>query len=135
MGTLLFCLAIHPMVLKLQLELRVFYLDDEPLVVTCRMYYDLLVEEEAADLGLQFNCSKSELLCEDPSMRDQMLQAVPGLQVTDLGQAKILGSPVGSTKSVNDIIGEKIRLLRLLGERLCLLQSQDALLLFRHFFT
>lgn len=40
-----------------------------------------------------------------------MLQAVPGLQVTDLGQAEILRAPVGSTKSVDEVIEEKIRLL------------------------
>ena len=61
-----------------------------------------------------------------------MLQAVPGLQVNDLGQAEILRAPVGSTKSVDDVIEEKIRLLWLMGERLCLLQSQDALLLLPH---
>ena len=137
LGPLLFCLTIHPMVLKLRSELRVFYLDDGTIGGNLEDVLSdlLLVEKEAADLGLQLNRSKSELFCEDSTTRDQMLKAVPGLQVIGMDQAEILGAPVGSTKSVDDVFEEKIRLLRLLGERLCLLQSQDALLLLRHSFA
>ena len=111
------------MVLKLRSELRVFYLDDGTIGGNLEDVLSdlLLVEKEAADLGLQLNRSKSELLCEDSTTRDQMLKAVPGLRVIGMDQAEILGAPVGSTKSVDDIIEDKIRLLRLLGERLCLL--------------
>ena len=49
-----------------------------------------------------------------------------------MDQVEILGSPVGSMTSVDVVIKEKIRLLELLGERLRLLQAQDALLLLRH---
>ena len=61
-----------------------------------------------------------------------MLRAAPGLQVVDMDHAEILGSPVGSKRSVDEVISEKIRLLGLMGERLRLLQAQDALLLLRH---
>ena len=137
LGPLLFCLTIHPMVMKLQSELRVFFLDDGTIGSNLEDVLSdlLLVEKEAADLGLQLNRSKSELLCDDSTTRDQMLKTVPGLQLIGMDQAEILRVPVGSTKSVDDVIEEKIRLLRLLGERLCLLQSQDALLLLRHSFA
>ena len=136
LGPLLFCLTIHPMVLKLRSKLRVFYLDDGTIGNNLEDILSdlLLVEEETPDLGLQLNRSKSELLCKDSTTWDQMLKVAPGLQVIDMDQAKILEDPVGSTKSVDNVI-EEIRLLRLLGERLCLLQSQDALLFLRHSFT
>ena len=63
-----------------------------------------------------------------------MLKAVPGLQVIGIDQAEILGAPVGSTRSVGVVLEERVRLLGLLGERLRLLQAQDALLL-RHLFA
>ena len=77
-------------------------------------------------------CKMSKLLCEDPTTRDQLLKVVPRLQVIGMDQVEILGSPVGSMTSVDVVIKEKIRLLELLGERLRLLQTQDALLLLRH---
>ena len=126
LGPMLFCLTIHPMVEKLRSELKVFYLDDGTLGGNLEdIIRDLkLVEKEAAELGLQLNRSKSELLCEDQTTRDQLLKVVPGLQVIGMDQVEILGSPVGSMTSVDVVIKEKIRLLELLGE--------DALLLLRH---
>ena len=134
LGPMLFCLTIHPMVEKLRSELKVFYLDDGTLGGNLEdIIRDLqLVEKEAAELGLQLNRSKSELLCEDPTTRDQLLKVVPGLQVIGMDQVEVLGSPVGSMTLVDVVIKEKIRLLELLGERLRLLQAQDALLLLCH---
>ena len=103
----------------------------EHLVATLRKYVlcDLqLVEKEAGDLDLQLNHNKSELMYEDPARQDPDAEGRPGLQVTDMDQAKILGTPVGSQKSLDDAIEGKIRLLGLMGERLQLLQAQDVLL-------
>ena len=63
-----------------------------------------LVEREAAALSLQLNRAKSELTCDDPGTRDLILRVAPGLQVVDIDHAEILGSPVGSKKSVDDAI-------------------------------
>ena len=38
-----------------------------------------LVEKEAAHMGLQLNHSKSKLLCEDPTTRDQILKLTQAL--------------------------------------------------------
>ena len=78
-----------------------------------------LVEREAADLGLQLYRTKYELVCEDPVTRDFMLRAAPGHQVVDMNHTEILGSPIGSKRSVYEVINEKIRLLGIMGERLC----------------
>ena len=122
------------MLLKLHSELKVFYLDDGTLGgnledVLCDLQ---LVEREAEDLGLQLNRAKSELVCEDSGTRDLMLRATLGLQAVGMDHAEILGSPVGSKRSVDDVINEKLRLLGLMGERLRLLQAQDVLLLLHH---
>ena len=134
LGPLLFCLTIHPLVLRLQSEFRVFYLDDGTLAGNLSdVLQDFhLVESEAANLGLQLNCSKSELICEDTATREFMLSEVPNLQVVDRDQARLLGSHIGSAQAVGECINEKIELLRCMGHRLCLLQAQDALLLLRH---
>ena len=91
---MLFCLTIHLMAEKLRSELKVFYLDDGTLGGNLEdIIRDLqLVEKEAAELGLQLNRSKSELLCEDPTTRDQLLKVVPGLQVIGMDQVEIFGS-------------------------------------------
>ena len=50
-------------------------------------------------------------------------------------QASLLGSPIGDIDCLDDIILQKVAQLQLLGERLNLLQVQDALLLLRHSFV
>ena len=68
LGPLLFCLTTHPLVTKLTSEFKIFYRDDGTLVGSAEfVLHDLqLVEREAAELGLQLNCSKSELICCQP---------------------------------------------------------------------
>ena len=64
LGPLLFCLSIHKMAAKLKSELAIFYLDDgtlggnwEDVVNDMKM-----IEDEARDLGLLLNRSKTELI-------------------------------------------------------------------------
>ena len=59
-----------------------------------------LVEKLGSNLGLQLNCSKSEIICEKLATRDTMLQAGPGLHVLNQDAADILGSPVGNIEHV-----------------------------------
>ena len=68
LGPLLFCLTIHPLVTKLISEFKIFYRDDGTLGGSAEfvLHYLQLVEREAAELGLQLNCSKSELICCQP---------------------------------------------------------------------
>ena len=137
LGPLLFCLTIHPLVLKLTSDFKVFYLDDGTLGGPFQdVLNDLkLVEEEAASLGLHLNRSKSELVCDDADICDAMLREAPGLRVVSCSQATLLGSPVGSTECVDSAIQSKVEVLRLMGERLGNLTSHDALLLLRHSFA
>ena len=137
LGPLLFCLTIHPIVSRLKSCFTVFYLDDGSLGGPVQdVLSDLrLVEEEAAKLGLQLNYSKSELICDDPSSRDEMLLEAPSLRCVSCAQATLLGTPIGDITSVDDSVQEKVEVLKRMGERLTSLQSHDALTLLRHSFA
>ena len=65
LGPLLFCLAIHPLILRLQSELSIFYLDDGLIGGSVDdILHDInLVQEVAEGLGLHLNLQKSELIC------------------------------------------------------------------------
>ena len=136
LGPLLFCLTIQPLVSQIQSEFKVFYLDDGtrggPVETILR---DLKqVDADAAELGLQLNHGKSELICDEGPTRDSMLFEFPGLCPINCSQATLLGTPIGSVECVSDTIKVKSRLLELMGDRLSLLPSHDTLLLLRHFF-
>ena len=86
-------------------------------------------------MGLQLNRSKTELFCSDSATRSKVLSAFPGVRVVEVEDAELLGSPLGSATSVNACVGEKIELLKLMGERLHHLHSHDAIILLRHSFA
>ena len=90
------------------------------------------VQRAAGELGLQLNCEKSEMICEDTTTRNAMLRAVPGICETDRDQATMLGSPVGNVSSIQKVIQAKSRSLEVLGSRLQYLHSHDAFCLFSH---
>ena len=137
LGPFLFCLTIHPMVKSVESEFRIFYLDDGTLGVKVNeVLWDLkLIEEEAAKLGLILNRHKSELICDEPLTRNEILEEAPGVQLVSFANAELLGAPIGGAQSTDNIIQGMAARLRLMGERLCLLQTQDALLLLQHSFA
>ena len=122
---------------KLQSELVLFYLDDGTIAGSLQdVLTDLrMIELEAFKLGLELNHSKSELICDQPSVRETMLSEVPGLHTISCSQATLLGSPIGDVECINTCILTKIDLLKVMGERLGLLCSHDALILLRHCFS
>ena len=94
-----------------------------------------LVEIKASELGLELNHSKSELICNQPSIREAMLLEVPSPRTVNCSNATLLGSPIADVDFIVDVIMRKIKMLQLLGERLNLLCSHDALTLLRHSFA
>ena len=137
LGPLLFCLAIHLLVLKLRSEFSVFYLDDGTIGGSVEdVIHDLqLVEEEAGRAGLQLNRRKTQLICDDPNACEAVLSAVSEFQVITCGQATLLGTPIGSVGLIDTTISSKIEKLKLMGGRLQYLSSLDALLLLRNSFA
>ena len=93
------------------------------------------MEQEATELGLHLNRKKTELVCDDVASCEVFLTSVPGLHVVNCSQATLLGSPIGSIDHVDGIIRHKVTQLRLMGQRLSLLQAHDALLLLHHSFS
>ena len=131
LGPLLFCLTIQSLILKLQSEFNVFYLNDG--TIGGSVEDDLqLVEDEAGLAGLKLNHAKSELICDDVCARDAVMSAFSGLQVIAREQATLLGTPIGSVDLINSILTLKLEKLKLMGERLQHLSCQDALLILRH---
>ena len=93
------------------------------------MTYVQMVEKLGSDLGLQLNCSKLELICEDMITREAVLRAAPGVHVLSHDDADILGSRIRSMKHAGGVIQERSVQLHLMGDRLCLPQSHNALFL------
>ena len=114
-----------------------FYLDDGILGGSLDdVISDLLhIEEGAAGLGLKLNRNKCELICDDEGLTSSILSAVPGPQVVGRSHVTLLGSPIEDTHSMEECIRSKVEKLIVMGKRLQLLSSQDALLLLRHSLT
>ena len=51
--------------------------------------------EAAAELGLQLNCSKSELIYCDPLSRDAIISEASGLHITSCDQAMLFRDSSG----------------------------------------
>ena len=137
LGPLLFCLTLHPLLSQLQSELKIFYLDDRTVGgSTESVLQDLnYLESGAAELGLQLNQSKSELICDDMFFRKVMLDEAPSLGYVSCSQATLLGSPIGGQECIDHTIAEKVDMLERMGSRLHAVSSHDALLLLWHSFT
>ena len=90
-----------------------------------------MIEDGAGALALQLNRGRQNLSVLTQSARKEFLSAFPGVKSVDPECAVLLGSPIGNLNSVNIFIKEKINLLKVLGNRLCLLHVQDAIILLR----
>ena len=136
-GPLLFCLAIHDLISSLRSEFKVFYLDDGTLGGTLDdVKADLQYLEQASPgIGLSLNHCKSEIICIDESTKVDMLALSPSLRITDPNSASLLGTPIGGIQAINDVLSSKIENLRILGDRLSVLQAHDALCLLRNAFS
>ena len=64
-----------------------------------------------------------------------MLLKVPSLRTVNCSNATLLGSPIGDVDCIDDVIMRKNEMLQLMGERLNLLCSHDALTLLCHYFA
>ena len=133
-GPLLFCISIHKLVSCLTSEFKVFYLDDGTIGGNLDdIATDLKrIEEHGEVLGLFLDVDKSELMSHDPSTAESLLTTFPGLQFVDVQKATLLGSPCSAMDACLDI---QLHQLKLVGERLCHLQSHDAFTILRHSFA
>ena len=137
LGPLLFSLTIHQLILSLKSDLRLFYLDDGTIGGSLDdVIADLKrIELAGVDLGLVLNHSKSEVICVDNNTKHSILEVSPHLQYVHLSDACLLGAPIGGERSIIAVLTSKKKSLGLLGERLKLLHSHDALCLLRNAFS
>ena len=94
-----------------------------------------LILQNYSSNSLELNHSKSELICNQPSIQEAMLLEVPSLRTVNCSNATLLGSPIGDVDCIDDVIIRKIEMLQLMEERLYLLCSHDAFTLLRHSFA
>ena len=78
---------------------------------------------------------KSEFISHNQTSADSPMSSFPDLSFVNPSQATLLGSPLGDANSVNECLQNKTNQLKLIGERLCHLQSHDAIVLLRHSFA
>ena len=90
------------------------------------------IEQEGEQLGLYLNVHKCELVGHGLSDMASLLDAFPDLMVVDSASANLLGSPLGNMSALNVCLESKIHQLRLISNRLCYLDSHDALILLKH---
>ena len=93
------------------------------------------IEEAAEQLGLSLNHSKSESVCSDPMVKREMLSVSTDFHSVDPADACLLGAPLGEMDSINVALKQKSDELKLMGERLQVLFSHDALCLLTDTFS
>ena len=94
-----------------------------------------LVLREGAELGLQLNELKFEVVGTDPTAREKVLTSIPGAREINSSSAVLLGSPIGDVNSISDAISQKLHLLQTMADRLQHIPSHDALVLLRNSFA
>ncbi len=96
------------------------------------------VVHEGAALGLFLNERKCEVICIETGLISgppSVTSLIPGAQLIQSGCATLLGSSIGDTASISDILSSKTQILHDMGERLHYFSSQDAFLLLKNSFS
>ena len=90
---------------------------------------------EGAEIGLQLNREKSEIVCANSDTSNAIQPSLQGAQEVDPAKATLLGSSIGDVSSVSDVLRAKADMLRKMGDRLQHLSAHDAILLLKHSFA
>jgi hypothetical protein len=99
-GPLIFSLAIHPLVLQLNSELNLWYLDDGTLGDSPEIILWNLtnIKEKAKSLGLELNGEKCELYFCNGQANDDIVNdfenIAPGIRIVGEEELELLGSPL-----------------------------------------
>ena len=134
LGPLLFCLTVHALYTNLSCSFHLFYLDDGTLGgQSADVLQDLHdIEKQAEENGLHLNKSKSEVICKSSATSTMWKARVSDIQLTPPEGATLLGSSLGHIESQDQAMSEKIEQLKVMGNRLKYLRSQDALILLKN---
>ena len=133
LGPPLFCLSLHCHCTQLKSEFCVMYLDDVTVGGAMEdILHDLTIIKNLEKMGLTLNNSKSEIICEDATIRQTIITSLPGAQVVNPDSASLLGSPLGDVSSIDNSLSEKIQALQVMGTRFQYLSAHDSLILLQH---
>jgi len=111
LGSLLFCLAIPPIVVKLLSELNVWYIDDGTIVcIMSDILHDIrIIKAEGEMVGLTLNESKSELITSDHEVVLAVRNILPSVTHVDPRDAIVLGAPFGGDVIINTVLYCKLK--------------------------
>jgi len=116
LGPALFALTIHPMILALQSELNVWYLDDGSLADNPEIVLKNLekIVNIGNSLGLQLHFSKCEMAVlggnerEETEILKKFSSLAPGIQSINSPDATLLGAPI-TNDSIRAVLGLKTK--------------------------
>ena len=138
----MFALGIRDLTNSCQSETNMWYLDDGCLAGDPhQVLQDLQTISAASDsLGLEINPGKCELYFTNPDMESyhQVLSSfqseAPGIKVLNNESLTLLGAPI-MAEAVEGVLKQKLEDLKLMVERLTLIDPHDALFLLRQCFA
>jgi hypothetical protein len=134
LGPLLFCLAIHPIILSCKSLLRIAYMDDITLGgPSADVSADVsMIMLEGPPKGLLLNANKCEAISRSGQVSDSLLQQFVQLSTS---AATLLGAPLRKGQAMDSCLNKRCEDLERAISRLQLLSSHDALVLLRASFS
>lgn len=137
LGSMLFCLAIQPIVVKLSSEFNVWYIDDGTIGGNqSDILHDIhIIKAEGEMIGLTLNETKCELITSNLDVVHAIRAVLPSVTHVDPRDAIVLGAPVGGDIIIDTVLFRKLKDFRRLAERLKHLNTHDAFYLLKHCFS
>lgn len=77
-----------------------------------------IVKRADAEIGLQLNLGKSEVICACSATLNSIMSSLPGAKVVNPKEAVLLASSIGDVTAPTDIIRSKTTMLKRVGDRL-----------------
>ena len=137
LGPVIFSLAIHPIIQKLNSKFNVWYLDDGTLGgdVDTVINDFILLKQEFKSIGLELNPSKCEIFLSDTTDRLSTLHKfnaiAPQIKILDKNSLHLLGSPIFED-SFSSFIDEKINHFNDISDRLSQINLHSAFTIIRY---
>ena len=133
MGSLEFCEAIHPLLLKLHSSVKIGFMDDLTLSGDLHtVERDITtIMESSSETGLQLNVDKCEIITDDFT-EISTLATFNDFICVNKEDMTLLGAPVLKGKAQDTAIQDKIDDLTRAVERLRHLQAHDALVILKN---
>jgi hypothetical protein len=94
-----------------------------------------MLMDESRKMGIIINVTKYEIITDNVEVLHKFIDVAPNIKHVKTAAAMLHGAPIGSEKSVEDVLKAKLEELRRLSNRLSLLHTHDALFLLKNCFS